>query len=966
VVTSMLLEIIYLVFVDALFLAACLLVLLPLSVYKKAAFAVLKRNFVGYFMNPTGYIFLCLFVLLTSLAAFWPHGFFNSNLANLNQLNKFLPYIMLIFIPAITMSLWADERRQGTDELLLTLPADDFDIVVGKYCAAAAIYTCSLVFSQLSHYAVLVSLTYGLLDQGLLCATYFGYWLTGLAMIAVGMIASFWTKNLTVGFILGVLFNAPLAFAANIDTIIPYEGASRLIKSWSVSAMFDDFGRGVVSLSSVVYFAGIIAVGLYISIILIATRHWFGGKDSIARIGHYLIRIAAMMVTFGGMTYFFTNHDFRLDATEEQISSLSPDTIEILKDLDPRHPIEIEAFISRDVPESHVQTKHNLITMLNEFASYSTNIRVRIHNDLQPFSEQTHLAEERYRITPRSLQSRSRGVLKSEAVIMGAAFNCGMERVVVPFFEYGIPVEYELIRSINTVQRASRPLLGIVRTDARIFGDPIMTAEGLQPMRRELFITELQKQYDVDIVNPATPIEQDKYAALLVVQPSSLDPIGMQNLIDAVRRGQPTAIFEDPLPAEMGSAVAPTGEQRVPAVPQMGVLVKADIRKLWDALGISSPGGLTGSGGFQPNIAWQYFSPYASVREMSVPPQIFVSPNAPGGADAINQNDPITKGLTEIYFPFPGTIEKKAGNRVTELIPLASTGSMSGTVSAMVLREIYMRAGENSRQLNEFYGQALGAPDQRSHTIAARIVTRGVDPATLKKDKNASAESPTPELDTSINVVYVADVDFLASIFLFLRARPGDIGQDEQVNFRFENVAFLLNIVDELTGDDEYIAIRGHTPQYFTLRKIEDEVERSRNREVQQRNQFLEEYDREMAIATDQIAERQKTIEQKLLDLESEKNPDLAQQRDLDYLRKTQEVINRDRQQRVEQKLARKRDEAVKEIRREADLDILAIQNRFKVYAAVIPPIPPLIVGLLVFVRRRLREREGIDRERLL
>src|ERR1044072_7737270 len=151
--------------------------------------AIFRRNFVSYFSNPTGYVFICVFVLLSSIAAFWPNEFFNSNLANLDQLNRSLPYILLVFIPAITMSIWADERRQGTDELLLTLPAADFDIVIGKYLGAASIFTVSVLCPQLANCSVLVSLANDPetslvdIDMGLFFTTYLGYWLMGLAMI---------------------------------------------------------------------------------------------------------------------------------------------------------------------------------------------------------------------------------------------------------------------------------------------------------------------------------------------------------------------------------------------------------------------------------------------------------------------------------------------------------------------------------------------------------------------------------------------------------------------------------------------------------------------------------------------------------------------------------------------------------------------------------------------------------------
>ncbi len=724
---------------DAIFLLLVAAVITPLCLKKRATLAVLKRNFVGYFSNPTGYVFLCLFVLLTSFAAFWPHEFFNANLANLDQLNKFLPYIMLVFIPAITMSIWADERRQGTDELLLTLPAADFDIVAGKYIAAAAIFTASLLFSQFCNFLVLASLSLGDLDTGLFFSTYFGYWMVGLAMLAVGMIASFLTGNITVGFILGAVFNAPLVFAIKADVIVRNPTLARLVSSWSIGSQFDDFGRGVISLSSMAYFVMVAVVGLYLSMVLIGSRHWSGGRDGSSLLGHYLARTLSLIVIVLGVNYVFANSDalsnVRRDLTVGKVSSLSPDTKALLRDLKADHTIQIEAFISGQVPEVYSKTRADLISLLKEFRASAghgagqSTINVRMHildEGSEDAIELASLAEKRYGIKPEAVRTRTRGAIKDEEIFLATAFTCGLEKVVVPFFDYGIPVEYELIRSICTVAKKERKTVGIVRTEARLFGGFTLAGNRPQDIPKQAIVEELEKQYEVKEVDPTNPIEKDAYDVVLAVQPSSLSPEELDNVLEAIKSGQPTAVFEDPRPIFM--AAPATGEPKMPPGGMMfqgggGPQPKGDIKKLWNMLGIDASGENSMMGLFAPDIVWQEFNPYLKLQIQGIPDSwVFCRREAPGGESSINGNSPITAGLTEIFFPVPGGIKADKGSDL-KFEKLVTTGDFSGTMSF----QSFMDNRDNPFLMKVAQGDRKGA-----QVIAVRIT------GNLPEDKSMS------------------------------------------------------------------------------------------------------------------------------------------------------------------------------------------------------------------------------------
>ncbi|MEX2113664.1 MAG: Gldg family protein [Pirellulales bacterium] len=949
-------------------------------------FAIFKRNFVSYFSNPTGYVFICVFVLLSSFAAFWPSEFFNANLANLDQLNKYLPYILLVFVPAITMSIWADERRQGTDELLLTIPAGDFDVVLGKYLAAVAIFSASLVFSLVSNFFVLDYLADP--DVGLLMATYFGYWIVGLAMLSIGMVASFLTGNLTVGFILGALFNAPLVFASASPVWLP------LLKRLSISEQFDDFSRGVISMASVGYFLAIVALMLYVSVVLIGRRHWRGGPAGQSVAAHYAVRFLALAAVVVSLNVFLSRHDrLRIDATVERLSSLAPQSRELIANLDAKRPVTVEYFISPEVPEAYVQTRLNLLSTLRELeAAAGDKIRVIGHN-VDLFSEDATRAEQQFGIRPTPVESRSGGARTREEIFLGLAFTCGLDKVVIPFLDKGIPVEYELVRSIATVSQQQRKKIGVLTTDARLYGTFDMQTMAMP--QNELIIEELQKQYDVVQVDPNNPITE-RYDVLLAAQPSSLTQPQLDNFMAAVKSGQPTAIFEDPMPwinpmvPGTNAPKQPPGAgnpfaQRTPPEP------KGDIAQLWNLLGVDFSG---------ENVIWQDYNPMPKLAGFVTREWVFVDYGS-GAKKPFNLENPVTKELQQVLFLFPGSVNglNSSPLKFTELV---STNDRTGTVRFDQIFEQSMMGQPRmnpdlpllERPSNEKYilaaqirgklkaenvpmhdagAEADVAATAKDELQAAEETVKQAAPAVTKSGEEKEAEKPEEKQGESkadeakpageqpaaktaepeINVILVSDIDCLYGAFFALRARGDD--PDSEFEFNFDNVPFVLNLLDYLADDERFVEIRTRRPSHRTLTTIAEQTEAARESADNEREKFVKKFELEQAKAQGEFDARIAQLK---------KREGLNQQQAMIEILQAQQVGQRRLETRLEQ-LKKERDSKIKEAETKSAQAIRSVQDRYKLWAVLLPPIPPLIVAFVVFFNRRANEREGVSKARL-
>ncbi len=235
--------------------------------------SIARRELAGYFATPVAYVFIVIFLVMSGALTFTLGNFFARGQADLNPFFSFVPWLFLFLVPALTMRLWAEERRLGTIELLLTLPIAQWQAVVGKFLAAWAFCGIALALT----FPLWLTVNYlGEPDNGVILAGYVGCLLVAGAYLALGSAISALTKNQVVAFVIAVA--ACFVFAASgspvvtgfLSTNIPQ--LAEVSRALSVADRFQGFTRGVVSARDIIFFASFIGFWLFVNNLVLDHR----------------------------------------------------------------------------------------------------------------------------------------------------------------------------------------------------------------------------------------------------------------------------------------------------------------------------------------------------------------------------------------------------------------------------------------------------------------------------------------------------------------------------------------------------------------------------------------------------------------------------------------------------------------------------------------------------------------------
>ena len=729
--------------------------------------AVFKREFKAYFDSPVAYVFLTGFLVLIGFLTFGVTMFYERRQADLAPFFFWHPWVYLLLVPAATMGLWADERRNGTAEMLLTLPLTVTEALVGKFLAAWAFLGIALAAT------CPIALTAGYLgspDWGVVLTGYLGSLLMAGAAAAVGIFASTLSRSSVVGFVVSLAMLLLLM-------IIGFDPVIGAVAGWGVPTAitdalaglsllkhFESVRRGVVDCADLGYYAGVIVF------MIVAAKTVTDGRRGASK-GIVGLAVIAAIAVAGDIV--LANLPLRHDFTAEKLYTLSDGSKEVLSQLD--EDVTFKYFVSTSAAEMPMAFKAYAQTVENLMKEYERASGGRISLEMydpKPDSDAEEWAQ-RYGIEPQTVNPMG------SPIYFGVTAVCGdrEETLGVLSPRTQTTLEYDLTRLVTRVAWPDRPVVGVMTSLKGVLAEPAnpyAMQMGQRPAQGWAAFSELAKDYEV--VPVATDAEKidDNVKTLVVVHAKDLSDQTLYAIDQFVLRGGKLVACVDAF--SLKDMIAQREQQNPMAG---GADPSSSLGKLFDAWGLK-------------------FNVTKLVCDLSASTKLN---NGQGGAEDnpafltlaaknFDQGDMIVRGLSNVLVPFAGSLEFEKKEMDLSFTPVVKTSDSN----SCAIDKMSMMYGGGLRDM---------VPDGKARVLAARV--GGTFKTAFPKGPDGTNDVSKALVEGKNTVLVFADSDFLADDFSvrMMRTPFGNIPQ-----LISDNLTLFANVIEQFAGREELIGIR--------------------------------------------------------------------------------------------------------------------------------------------------------------
>lgn len=725
----------------------------------KKMFAVIKNELIRYFMSPLAYVYLLSFLVLNGSFAIYFGNFFNRGEADLSAMFSFQPWIYLLFIPGISMRLWAEEFHSKTVIQITTLPISVKYLVLGKFFAAWIF--CGLALVLTFPFWLTVN-ALGNPENMVILSGYIGSFLLAGCMLAVSQTMSALTRNQVIALVLSVIANL-FFFWSGIEYILSFcrmflpDTFIDAIASLSFISHFYSLSRGLVELRDIIFFTAIIIFGNYTTILIVnyktaGTSGWLKTTTKIQTV----LAWTALLAGFFGINLLANNFATTLqyDATEEKIFTLTANTRQILKNLPEK--VTAKLYFSPVLAERNSDIRQqfeNLRILLKKYQNFGKGkFEYKIYYpEFLSSEEDIALANG---VQPVPLIDLNQNAL------FGMTLEDSLKnRQVIPFFaQLGQNSPEQEITAKLQLLGIKRKTLGVL-TGLPIFGSSASGNFVTDPWK---IVNLLEQRYKIHHIKSPADFSEHKFDVLLVFFPKNLPDEIIEQIKKYSQNNGKVVLVLDPAHEAARLYSMSTGLLQASDSEELEKLWKFKFYKDYVVADLKNSITVDATINYQTNPVFSQ-----DVIQFKIP------------HGDMNPAHPVTQNLNEIMVASASVIMPDYNalqNGKIAFYPLLRASTISSVMTAKVVKD-----GLNPQEILKYF-----KPDDNQKFLAAEII--GL------------------EKDNQFDVIVMTDVDFLYDTFWLNKNK---FLESEHIINVFDNANFLLNAVDYLAHDNSLIGLRG-------------------------------------------------------------------------------------------------------------------------------------------------------------